>query len=180
MEITTTGKHLDITDAMRDYVGKKIGSLEKYFRREGDWANVILCTEGGQFLAEVSLGGGGIVIYAKAYTPDMYASIDEVADKLKKQIKKYKEKIKTEKQRRARLVVAEKKMNYVDVETEMTEFGDQVLKKRIPSEKPMSVEEAKMQLDLGDSIFLVFYNVDTHVINVIYKKKDGKYGVYMP
>lgn len=177
MQVTATGKHLEITNAMMNYIEKKIGNLEKYFRRENDWANVVLGVERGQFFAEVSVGGGGVVLYARASTPDMYASIDEVAEKLKKQIKKYKEKIKTEKQRMARLMIAQKKASFATPELESEE---QIVRRKIPFGKPMSIEEARMQLDLSGNIFLIFYNDEDFKINVIYKMKDGRYGVFMP
>ena len=179
MQISVTGKNLEITEAIRNYVNKKIGNLERYFRREGDWANVILWTERGQFLVEVSAGGGGSAIYAQARTEDMYASIDEVAEKLKKQIKKYKEKIKAEKQRQARSAIAEKRRSLEPPGLEMEEPLEEIVNRRMPFDKPMSVEEAKMQLDLTGNIFLVFYNAETYGVNVIYKMKDGRYGIFM-
>lgn len=179
MQIVITGKHLEVTDAMRNYIDKKIGKLEKYFRREDDWANVVLGMERGQFFTEVSIGGSGTIIYASACTPDMYASIDEVVEKLKKQIKKFKEKLKTEKQRRARLAIAEKKMSYASSESDLPEADEEIVRRKIPLEKPMSLEEARMQLDLSGNIFLVFYSSENHSVNVIYKMKDGRYGVFM-
>jgi len=180
MQITITGKRLEITEAMRNYIDEKIGKLEKYFRRENDWADVILDMERGRFFAEASVGGGGAVLYASARTPDMYASIDEVTEKLKKQVKKYKEKIKTEKQRMARLAIAEKKMSYMTPELETGVSGEETVKRKIPFEKPMSVEEAKIQLELSGKIFLVFYNAENYGVNVIYKMKDGRHGIFMP
>lgn len=179
MQIAITSKQIQITPAIRNYVDEKIGRLEKYFRREGDWANVTLEMERGQFFAEVSAGGVGTTLYASARTADMYASVDEVVEKLKKQIKKFKEKLKIEKKRRARLAVAEKKMNYAISELDTGEYSD-IVRRKMPFEKPMSAEEAKMQLDLSGNIFLVFYNSENHGVNVIYKMKDGRYGIFMP
>jgi len=187
MQIKIGGKHLEITEGLRNYATEKIEKLERFFRRESDWANIVLGLENGQFLAEVSIGGGGTVFYARACTPDMYASIDEVSEKLKKQIKKYKEKLKAEKKRKSRLIASLDRERLLSGEeyiqsSQIPEgvLPEYIVRRKIPLSKPMFIQEAKAQLDLSGNIFLVFYNAENNQINVIYKRNDGRYGLFEP
>lgn len=189
MDISITGKHLELTDPIKEYARKKILSLEKYFRRDGDWANAVLSAERGQFYIEVTIGGtgSGTVMYAHALTPDMYASIDAVREKLEKQVKKYKDKMKNEKKRRSRLDanIVRNKMLEGDVSEDYAAAGedaapDDIVMKKIPMSKPMTVQEAKAQLDLDGNVFLAFHNVENYKVNIIYKRKDGRYGLLEP
>ncbi|OIN97816.1 ribosomal subunit interface protein [Candidatus Desantisbacteria bacterium CG_4_10_14_0_8_um_filter_48_22] len=188
MDISITGKHIELTDPIKAYIRKRILSLEKYFRRDGDWANAILGAEREMFLAEVTIGGTGkgTVIYAQASTSDMYASIDAVKEKLEKQARKFKDKLKSEKKRRSMLgathdkeeMLAASGAGYAPGPGEGAPEG--VVVKKIPVTKPMTVDEAKAQLDLSGNIFLVFQNADNYRLNIIYKRKDGKYGLLEP
>jgi len=188
MDISITGKHLELTDPIKAYIRKRILSLEKYFRREGDWANAILGTEREMFLVEVTIGGTGMgtVIYAQASTPDMYASIDAVKEKLEKQVKKLKDKFKSEKKRKSIHAATEDKEKMLAASGAEYAPGpdegapEDVIVKKIPVTKPMAVDEAKAQLGLSGNIFLVFQNADNYRLNIIYKRKDGKYGLLEP
>jgi len=179
MEISITGKDFEVTEAIRNYIIKRIGHLEKYFRRDNDWAKVVIKQERGEFLIEVSMGGGKAVIFAETRTPDMYASIDEVAEKIKKQVKKYKERNKDEKKRLGRLAFRKERTSFSeDGSFQEDQASENIIKRQLPFEKPMSVEEARMQLDVAGNVFFVFYNSETQHINIIYKRKDGKYGLF--
>jgi len=184
MQITITGKHFTPTDAIKNYLLKRIAKIERYFKRENDWVHAILTSERENYIVELTLGGGNAALYADTNTPDMYASIDEAVHKITKQIKKHKEKIKTEKRRTARLSSVEHKSRMLSEGVFSAEAADgmpaDVIRRNMPISKPMGIEEAKAQLNLSGNIFMPFYNSKTERINIIFKQKDGKYGLIEP
>jgi putative sigma-54 modulation protein len=91
MDITITGKQLDVTESLKDYVRKKIGKLEKYFDQLLD-SHIVLAVEKLEHFAEATIKGDSVVFHAEVRTEDMYASIDNLFDKMDKQIRRYKEK----------------------------------------------------------------------------------------
>jgi len=177
MNIIISGKNLDISDALRNQVNKKVGKLERYFKPGTD-VHVTLSVEKNRHIVEVTIPFNGIIIRAEESTDNMYASIDMVLDKLERQIHKYRTKLERSFRTGA---FTDNKMEYS--KEEFTGHGDEELKvvktKRF-AVKPMSVEEALMQMDLLGHSFFVFTNADTDEVNVVYKRRDGKYGLIEP
>ena len=172
MRITTWGRNINVTDALRAHVEKKIGKIGKYFE-ENIEAQVTLSVEKGAHVVEAMLLlNGGMLIRAEEKSPDMYASIDMVVEKLERQIRKYKTRI----NRKARLVggiIGEEGKSVEEDESRI------VKTKRFPI-KPMLPDEAVLQMNLLQHDFYVFINAETNEANVVYRRKDGNYGLIEP
>ncbi len=178
MYISITGRHIEITSALRDYVEKKVSKLSRYFNNIID-AHVILGLEGKtDQVAEITIHANGITIQGEECSEDMYASIDKVLEKVERQIKKYKEKISKHTPRFSSKIKRNIILNIMRQEHEVkTEPIYKVVKTKKFEIKPMSIDEAIMQMDLLGDNFLVFVNADTDRTNIIYHRKDGTYGL---
>lgn len=168
MQITVRGKNVEITGPLRDYVEKKVGKIEKYL--EGPLsATVTLNVEKGRHIVEVTVPINGMLLRGEEATDDMYASIDLVVEKLEKQIDKYKTRL----TRKLRPQIADEPAPKV--------FDDPVIvKTKRFAIKPMAVDEAVMQMNLIGHDFFVFADADTNQVNVVYRRRDGNYGLIEP
>lgn len=172
MHIDITFKNMDTSDALKDYTTKRLSRIEKYIDRPTE-AHVVLSVEKIRHKADISLNADGIMINAVEITEDMYAAIDMVMDKLERQVKKHKEKVQGKKgQARA--------FQESTVQTEPTGLQPRVVRERDYFVKPMSVEEAVLQIGLDKKDFIVFQNTDSDQINLIYKRPDGDFGLIEP
>lgn len=174
MAITVRGKNIDITPALKDYVEKRVGKITKYFDAHGE-ITVILTVEKGRHIVEVTLPVNGMLLRGEEATNDMYTSIDLVIEKLEKQIEKYKTKL--SRKLRGGLF----KGDLVPVSVEPVETDElKVVKTKRFAVKPMNVEEAILQMNMINHDFYVFMNSDSEDVNVIYRRKDGNYGLIEP
>ncbi len=169
MVVVVRGKNIEVTNALKEYVERKINKLEKYLELKD--AQVTLKVEKGTHRVEVTIPINGMILRGEEATEDMYASIDLVVDKLEKQINKYKTRL-------------SKKLK-VDSKTPapagQEEYEEPVIKKtKRFAFKPMPIEEAVMQMNLLGHSFFVFSNSDTEEVNVVYKRHDGNYGLIEP
>lgn len=181
MQIAIRGKNIDVTDALRDHVERKLGRLEKYFYRPLS-AQVTMLVQRGRHIVEVQIPIDGFLLRGEEASGDMYASVDQVVDKLERQIHKYKTRINRKLRRdgnnhRDALVEASP-APVATVEEEGEEQG-LVKTKRFPV-KPMEVDEAILQMNLLGHDFFVFTHSGTEQINVVYRRKDGGYGLIEP
>lgn len=172
MAIVVRGKNIDVTPALKDYVEKRIGKITKYFDNLGE-ITVVLTVEKGRHIVEVTVPVNGMLLRGEEATTDMYTSIDLVIEKLEKQIEKYKTKI------ARKLRAGFFKGDLVASQPVDTDEFHVVKTKRF-AVKPMDVEEAIMQMNLINHDFYVFTNADTEDVNVIYRRKDGNYGLIEP
>ncbi|UKS26154.1 ribosome-associated translation inhibitor RaiA [Paenibacillus sp. HWE-109] len=180
MMISIRGEHLEVTEALRDYVDKKLTRLERYFEAPlTSDVQVKLSVIKGLQSIEVSIPLTGVLLRAEERNTDMYASIDLVVDKLERQIRKHKtrtnRKIRQEGGKRDLFKVETSAVTYVDEEEDF----ELVRNKRFDL-KPMDVEEAILQMNMVGHSFFVFSNMDTDTVNVVYKRNDGKYGLIEP
>ena len=173
MKIKITGKELKITDAINDYVERKLDRIDKYF--ENAEAEVTLRTEKNEQIAEIYVTANGEKYRAVTEDKDMYASIDKDIDILEGQIRKAK--TKKEKMMRDASI---KTMETID--NKETEITDEIVKTSYYEIKPMLPEDAVLKLkEKPTHNFLAFINVETGKINVVHKLKDGKnYGLVEP
>jgi putative sigma-54 modulation protein len=183
MNITVTGRHMEMTDALKSYVETGLQKLRIHFDKAAT-ADVVLTIEKHRHIAEMNLHANGIRIHGRESSSDMYASVDEVLDKIGKQVQKYKDRINRHQPRTAKEVrdYHHQVIEYVP-EGEERPADDQmhrVVRREKLTMKPMSVDEALMQFDLVDDSFLVFFNADTQEVNVIYDLEDGTYGLIEP
>ncbi len=175
MNIIINGRHLEVTPALREYAEKKVKKFERFLSNITE-AVVTLSVEKYRHKAEVLLKANGVMIQAESVTSEIYSSIDDVVEKLEKQIKKYKGKL-----------TAHRKENRspktsIPVTVEETEPNPEVriIKRKRFEMKPMTPEEAAMQMELLDKDFFVFTNAETGSINVIYRRNDGNFGLIEP
>lgn len=177
MKIVFKGKHIEVTNAMRNYVEKRLNKIERHFAHILE-VIVTLSVEKNRQIVEVTLQASRALIRAEEETDDMYASMDKVADKLERQIQKYKDKyLKKSHPGTERKGLDKEGVNVED--SESNEIAKIVKTKRFAI-KPMSVEEAAMQMDLLGHNFFVFANDNTNKVNVLYKRKDGNFGLIEP
>lgn len=177
MKIVFKGKHIEVTNAMRNYVEKRLNKIERHFDHILE-VIVTLSVEKNRQIVEVTLQASRALIRAEEETDDMYASMDKVADKLERQIQKYKDKyLKKSHPGKERKGLDKEGVNVED--SESNEIAKIVKTKRFAI-KPMSVEEAAMQMDLLGHNFFVFANDNTNKVNVLYKRKDGNFGLIEP
>lgn len=187
MQYNVRGENLEVTPALSDFVEKKIGRLEKYFDSPPTTdANVTLRVERDDQSAEVTIPLSGVILRAEESQADMYSAIDQVADKLERQIRKHKTKInrKFRKDGSIRTLfkeLEEKNGSSLSLEDE-EEDQDQIeiVRKKKFDLKPMDEEEAVLQMDMLGHTFFVFSNALTNEVNVVYKRRDGRYGLIEP
>ena len=171
MKFTIRGKKLEVTDAIRAYVEEKIGRLDKYFENpENISANVLMRLSGNNQLVEVTINTHGLILRGEEASKDLYASIDLVTDKIERQIRKNKTKIHKKSSK-------ETIRDFKEFEVEEKEFSTEVVKRKEIETKPMSEDEAILQMELIDHDFFVYKDADTNDTNVVYKRKDGNYGL---
>lgn len=162
MNVIITGRHMELTENLKKYAEDKIKRFNKYSGNITE-ATVTLSVEKYRHKVEVLLKINGMQIQAESITGEMYSSIDDVVEKLEQQIRKYKEKTVSHRKN-------EEKTRTVP---ELMEQGAVDIKKRTFDVKPMSPEEAAMQMQLLDKNFFVFANASSGDINVMYKRRNG-------
>jgi len=185
MQVTITGRHMEVTDALKTYVQNGLEKIRRHFDKVID-VDVILDVEKHRHIAEINLHANGLRVHGKESSSDMYASVDAVLQKLDKQVRKYKGRINRHQPRHAKEAKASNDYHHNVIElTHGDDGGDdgepmsthRVIRRETLTMKPMTVEEAMMQLDLIDDSFLVFLNAETQQMNVLYQLPDSTYGL---
>jgi putative sigma-54 modulation protein len=181
MQVNITFRNMFATDALRNHVETKLGHMVSKYLDKVTEAHVTLSLERYLHHADINLHAGTFHVRGKEKSEDMYASIDMAVDKIERQLKKYKERIKSHKPRHengARTPVRVRHEILANHDGEP--LGAQVIRSNEFMAKPMSIEEAVMQMDLLNNDFLVFTRPDTNEVSVVYRRKDGNYGVIHP
>ena len=174
MNIKVTGKNIEITDAIRQYVEDKADRLEK-FENANSELNVVCSVEREEQIVELQLSHNGDFTKIEERNNDLYASIDLALDRLERQIRKDKEK-KADKNKEASL--KDKFLNMVSKVTSKDE--GEVTKTKCYEIKPLTLEDAKLKLSSSDDMFLVYIDADTKEVNVLYKRSDATFGLVIP
>ncbi|MFZ5942826.1 MAG: ribosome hibernation-promoting factor, HPF/YfiA family [Bacillota bacterium] len=175
MNIIIKGKNMEVTPALKEYVEKKVGKIQKYFEGELE-ATVTLVVEKDLHRIEVTIPIDGIILRGEEQTNDMYASIDNVLEKVERQVRKYKTRINKQIRNFSVLDLVPNGNKSPDDTIEQP----MIVRTKRFAVKPMPEEEAVMQMDLLGHNFFVFLNADTEEVNVVYKRKDGNYGLIEP
>ena len=170
--ITITGRHFEITEPLREHVTEKLGHACKLLDKISS-AHVTVSVEKNRHLVEIVIHSHGATLHAKEETHDMYSSLDLAVDKIETQAKRLKEKIKDRKH------VAEE-TGAVEVEDEVGPARSQVFVAETFAPKPLSVTEAVETLQGCPDLFLVFHNAKNGLVNVLYKRGDGNFGLIQP
>lgn len=172
MRINVKAKNTQVTEPLTDYIDKRFSKLEKYFVDTDLAGTVTLVVEKGIHRVEATIPLNRYILRAEESSDDMYASIDGVVDKLERQIRKYKTKV----NRKGKV------QTFADVATEAATLDEdeKVIKTKTFVLKPMDEEEAIMQMELLGHTFFVFLHAESNTVNVVYKRKDGQYGLIQP
>lgn len=173
MKIIISGKNMNVTDDVKEWAEKKFSKLEKYFKREAEADLLFSSSKHGSFIKlETTIFHRGMVYRAETENNDALTVIDKAVDTIDRQIRRHKTKL-------------EKKFhsgafeNIIEEELERNDEFNVVKAKKFPI-KPMSVEEAILQMELIGHEFFMFRNADDDEINVVYKRKKGDYGLIEP
>ena len=173
------GENIEVTDAIRDYVEKKVGKLERYFTDVPNataHVNLKVYTE-KTATVEVTIPLPYLVLRAEETSPDLYASIDLVVDKLERQIRKFKTKI-NRKSRETGVPNGEATAIFTNDTPEEDNGSDlDIVRTKRLSLKPMDSEEAVLQMNMLGHNFFIFEDAETNGTSIVYRRKDGKYGL---
>lgn len=176
MQLSVTFRRMEASDAIRDYAAEKLQRIRKYFR-DPIRAQVVLGTERHRHQVDVNITlHNGLAIKGREVTEDMYAAIDLVMDKIERQVRKYKDKITSHRPAPGPEVLVHHEVLSAAEEDRRPE-GAKIIQSSKFFARPMTPEQAIMQMNLLSNSFLVFTNADTRDVNVVYKREDGNYGL---
>jgi len=179
LEFKVRGENLEITEAMAEYIEKRVARLERYLHDDGEYVahvNVRSYKE-GTFKTEVTIQLPYLVLRAEDTQQDMYQTVDFVSEKLERQIRKYKTKV-NRKSREKGYKGLEIVDDVVDDEpTTEPESTLEIVRTKHVALKPMDVEEAVLQMELLGHEFFIFQDAETDLPSVVYKRRDGKYAL---
>ncbi|HLQ72714.1 MAG TPA: ribosome-associated translation inhibitor RaiA [Bacillota bacterium] len=182
MNYNIRGENIEVTEAIRDHVIKKISKLERYFdTKPTSDVHVKLSVYNNEQTVEVTIPMTGLLLRGEEHHNDLYAAIDLVVAKLERQIRKYKTKVnrKFRQEGSAKHIFAELEQEAREVQETSDDEIEIVRTKRF-NLKPMDSEEAVLQMDMLDHAFFVFTNAESGDTNVVYRRKDGRYGLIEP
>ena len=178
MDISVTFRHMEATGALKDYAREKLDRIKKFMRRPIE-AHVVLSVERHHHIAEVALHVNGVTIRGRERTGDMYSSIDAVVDKLDYQIRRYKERLKDH-HARERERPAVPPPSFVEmsvVASEVSAANENPATRVVKTEKlvatAMVLDDAVMHMDLSNAPFMVFTNLGTNRVCVLYRMEEG-------
>jgi len=196
MQLAVTFRHMDATEAIKEYARDKVERITKYFPDPIKAHVVLSCDRGYNHVADVVITlHNGIMIKGEESTEDMYSSIDLVMAKIERQVRRYKEKLRSHRPASYSAPTIEVQHSVVSIAEEAAAGGSAesapspaetrrsdlprpvIVKKSKFFARPLSVEEAVMQMNLLGNDFLVFSNAHSHNVNVVYRRKDGTFGL---
>lgn len=171
MKYKIRGEKVEITDSIRNYIEEKIDKLNKYFSQDDDLnVSVVIKVRGKEQKIEITIPTARFTLRSEESHSDLYAAIDLTVDKLERQIRKNKTKINSK-------IKKNLIQNFeLDLEDKFEE-DEEIIKRKKVEMKPMDEEEAMLQMDMLGHEFFVFKNTDTNTVCVMYKRKDGNYGI---
>jgi putative sigma-54 modulation protein len=180
MNIVITGRHFEVTDPIKVHTNEKISKLDKFLTKLLE-AHVILSVEKFRHIAEITVIGKNLKVTSTETTSDMYASIDKAVASLEEQLRKHHDKLRSHNAKESRKIkdIALKSISAIRgyFKGERETAAPRIVETKGVAEKPMSVEEAVEEMDISRGEFIVFRNSEDNRINVIYKRKDGGFGL---
>jgi len=186
MQVNVKGKNVQVTDALKRYAEKKVQKLGKRLKEIKE-AHVTQSIQRNWHIIEVQLEGDGVVLRGEERTDNMYTSIDQVVDKLEKRIERFKGKLYGKslevgpKEKEAiRESLAQQAADTSFGEAEGEEFTPEIVRTKQFAIKPMSPDDAALEMEMLHHDFYVFLNARTEQVNVVYKRRDGNYGLIEP
>jgi putative sigma-54 modulation protein len=185
MKLVIQGKNMEVTEAIREYVEQKIDKAVSHFQALTTEVDVHLSVARNPRIAssqsaEVTVYANGSVIRAEEKSENLYASIDLVADKISRKLRKFKERKNDRTAAKTSVAVVEQPPVPLPNDNRVVELPTQVVRNKYFAMPALSVDEALERLELIDHAFYVFRNADTGEINVVYERNHGGYGVIQP
>lgn len=175
MRYVITGRNIDVTEGLRNAVQEKIGKLEKYFTADTE-VHVTLSVEKERQKIEVTIPVKGNIIRSEQVSSDMYVSIDLVEEVIERQLRKYKNKLVAREQEGGNF-----KQEFFDAEDNIEDDGEiKIVRTKKFGFKPMYPEDACVQMELLGHDFYVFCNAESDEVNVVYRRKNGTFGLIEP
>ena len=171
------GKNIEVTQALKDYVEKRVQTITKQFKTVGE-ITAVMRVEKGKHTVEITVPASGIVLRAQETSDNMYASIDECVEKIERQIHKYKTRLMKRKYNNFRDAEPAPLPDNEELPEETGEF--KVARVKNYAMRPMGVQEAIMQMNMLNHDFFVFFNAETEQIAIVYRRKSGDYGLINP
>ena len=178
MQVAVTFRHMEADEGVKSYVKEKVEKLQKYIENPRE-VHVVLAVEKFRHIAEITVVGKGRMFNSQGRDNDLYAAIDQMADKMERQVRERREKARQKRANASSAKVPLRRSGKTGEEKEEGDLSSLVRRRRMVA-KPMSLEEALSQLNLSKNEFLVFINSDSGQMNVIYRSKDGSYGWVEP
>jgi len=174
MQVSVIGRHIEVTDALKQYALDKFNRLEKYLPKASDVVVTLSVVKKVHHIAEAVIKSNGVLIQASEETEEMYSAIDLLIEKIERRVRRYKEKLVDHKHHGGRVEAS------AEVATQPGDHVPQIIKTKRFDLKPMLPEEAVMQMELLDKDFFIFANAANGLVNVIYRRKDGNVGLIEP
>lgn len=173
MRITMNGKNLTVTEDLKNRIEKKLGKMDRYFRQEVD-AQVRLTQEKNlRYIAEITITVGGMMLRAEETSDDIIKSADRAVDKIERQIRRHRTRL--EKNLHEEIIVQPEEQ-----EAPIEQESQQLVRVKRFAMKPMTVEDAILQMDMLGHSFFLFSNAETGIVSVVYRRNDGNIGMLEP
>ncbi|MCL2504613.1 MAG: ribosome-associated translation inhibitor RaiA [Coriobacteriia bacterium] len=181
MQISVTGRHMDVTDAIREYAEEKIGRVAKTHFRDDMQVKVVLHVaknpaRKNRDIAEVTARMKGMTVRAEEAAVDMYAAIDLVSEKLERQMRKYKTKLLSRRSDTSKVVVRTAPGEEIPLPLAEDDAG-KVVRVKAVKPQPLATDDAILQMELLGHDFFVFRDVESNAVSVLYRRHNGDYGV---
>ncbi len=174
MQVTVIGRHMEATEALKQYATEKFSRLDKYLPKTVQVVVTLSVVKKVHHTAEAVIKSNGLLIQASEETEEMYSAIDLLIEKIERRVRRYKEKLVDHKHQTGKTEVVGRTAEAAE------ERIPQIIKTKRFDLKPMLPEEAVMQMELLDKSFFIFANAGSGLVNVIYKRKDGNVGLIEP
>ncbi|MBW7885536.1 MAG: ribosome-associated translation inhibitor RaiA [Caldilineaceae bacterium] len=186
MKVIVHGRNIDVTDYMREFIAKKVGRLERYLPQIGEvraeLTQNMTRSADDRFTAQITVWTNGQILRAEESTSDIFASIDTTVDKMSSQIRRFKGRRYESKRRAAQAALKQVEQTVAAVAEEVAteEEPGRIIRRKEFVVQPMDEEEALEQMELLGHDFFIFFNPDSNNVNVIYRRRDGNYGLLQP
>lgn len=188
MQLTVHGRHLEVTDWIREYIDKKVNRLERYLPQMQEMRAELTQSEtraaADRYTAQITVWANGQILRAEESTSDIFASIDATIDKMASQLQRFKGRRYESRRRASAAASMEAEMNdllpVAEEEEPEAGFDGAIIRRKQFAVEPMNEEEALEQMELLGHDFFLFFNPDVNAVNVIYRRRDGNYGVLQP
>ncbi len=187
MKVVVHGRNVDVTDYVKEYVTKKVDKLERYLPQIGEvraeLTQNMTRSADDRYTAQITIWANGEILRAEEATSDMFASIDATVDKMASQIRRFKGRRYENRRRVSHAITREAEVSAAEVgeeEGEAEEETARIIRRKEFMIQPMDEEEAAEQMELLGHDFFLFFNPQAKAVNLIYKRKDGNYGLLQP